>query len=54
MSVKGIRMQRLALAALALVLLALLPAACGIKGDPTLPPGVTDEFPRKYPSPDDT
>lgn len=46
-------MRRLALAVL-ILFAALAPAACGIKGDPTLPPGVTDEFPRKYPSEDDT
>jgi predicted small lipoprotein YifL len=26
-------------------------AACGKKGDPTLPPGQSDDFPRKYPQP---
>jgi predicted small lipoprotein YifL len=32
--------------------LALLPAGCGKKGDPELPNGETDEFPRQYPDPD--
>lgn len=25
-------------------------AACGRKGDPTLPPGQTDSYPRSYPA----
>jgi predicted small lipoprotein YifL len=25
-------------------------AACGKKGPPTLPPGETDQYPRKYPN----
>ena len=29
--------------------LALLPAACGRKGSPVLPPGQTDTFPNQYP-----
>jgi hypothetical protein len=32
--------------------LALLPAGCGKKGDPELPNGKTDQFPRQYPDPD--
>lgn len=32
-----------------LALLALVPAACGKKGSPVLPPGQTDEFPEQYP-----
>jgi predicted small lipoprotein YifL len=32
--------------------LALLPAGCGKKGDPELPNGETDQFPRQYPDPD--
>ncbi|WP_162917670.1 hypothetical protein [Dongia deserti] len=39
---------RLMLAAL-LGALALMPAACGKKGAPVLPPGKTDEFPHQYP-----
>jgi predicted small lipoprotein YifL len=27
-------------------------AACGKKGDPTLPAGVSDDYPRKYPTKD--
>jgi len=46
-------LRRLGLIAL-LVMVALSPAACGVKGDPELPPGESDEFPRKYPSEDDT
>jgi predicted small lipoprotein YifL len=46
-------MRLLALAAL-ILFAALAPAACGIKGDPELPPGESDEFPRKYPSSDGT
>lgn len=38
--------------ALALIaLLALLPAGCGKKGDPELPEGQTDDYPRQYPDP---
>ena len=40
----------LALLYLALMLAAPL-AACGKIGDPTLPPGQSDDFPRKYPAP---
>jgi predicted small lipoprotein YifL len=40
----------LALLYLALVLVAPL-AACGKVGDPTLPPGESDDYPRKYPRP---
>jgi predicted small lipoprotein YifL len=32
--------------------LALLPAGCGKKGDPELPNGETDQFPKQYPDPD--
>jgi predicted small lipoprotein YifL len=32
--------------------LALLPAGCGKKGDPELPNGETDQYPRQYPDPD--
>lgn len=39
---------RAALLAL-LALAALVPAACGRKGDPVLPPGQTDQFPERYP-----
>jgi predicted small lipoprotein YifL len=46
-------MRRLALALL-LLLPALAPAACGVKSDPELPPGQSDDFPRKYPSAEDT
>jgi len=31
---------------------ALAPAACGKKGDPTLPAGESDKYPRTYPKPD--
>lgn len=40
----------IALLCLALAL-ALPLAGCGKKGDPTLPPGQSDDFPRKYPQP---
>jgi hypothetical protein len=33
------------------VALALTVAACGKRGDPQLPEGKTDEFPRQYPDP---
>jgi len=39
-----------ALLCLALALAAPL-AACGKIGDPTLPPGQSDDYPRKYPQP---
>lgn len=39
------RMGLLAVLALA----ALVPAACGKKGDPVLPPPQTDTFPNQYP-----
>jgi predicted small lipoprotein YifL len=39
-------------ALLLIAALALLPAGCGKKGDPELPNGETDEFPRQYPDPD--
>ena len=39
---------RLMLAAL-LGAVALMPVACGRKGEPVLPPGQTDQFPSKYP-----
>jgi predicted small lipoprotein YifL len=39
-------------ALLLIVTLALLPAGCGKKGDPELPSGETDEFPRQYPDPE--
>jgi predicted small lipoprotein YifL len=39
-------------AMLLIAALALLPAGCGKKGDPELPNGETDEFPRQYPDPD--
>ena len=40
----------------AVLLLSLLAAvlatsACGRKGDPTLPPGESDKYPRQYPNP---
>jgi predicted small lipoprotein YifL len=41
-------LTRLMLAAL-LGVLALVPAACGRKGAPVLPPPQTDEFPHQYP-----
>jgi len=44
------RSWRAALLLLA-VAAALAPAACGKKGDPTLPAGQTDKFPRQYPNP---
>jgi len=31
---------------------ALAPAACGKKGDPTLPAGESDKYPRTYPNAD--
>ena len=31
---------------------ALAPAACGKKGDPTLPAGESDKYPRTYPNPE--
>jgi predicted small lipoprotein YifL len=40
------------LAFLALAM-ALLPAACGKRGDLDLPEGQSDQFPRQYPSPDE-
>jgi predicted small lipoprotein YifL len=47
------RFRRLGWSALLLLTaLALLPAGCGKKGDPELPEGQTDEFPRQYPDPD--
>jgi predicted small lipoprotein YifL len=39
-------------AMLLIAALALLPAGCGKKGDPELPKGETDEFPRQYPDPE--
>jgi predicted small lipoprotein YifL len=45
---------RLAAFAALILLAALAPAACGIKGDPELPPGQSDDFPRKYPGSDGT
>jgi predicted small lipoprotein YifL len=30
---------------------ALAPSACGKKGDPTLPAGESDKYPRAYPNP---
>jgi hypothetical protein len=45
------RSFRFALLPALLVALALPLAACGKKGDPTLPPGVTDQYPRKMPGP---
>ena len=30
---------------------ALAPSACGKKGDPTLPTGESDKYPRTYPNP---
>ena len=51
--VERIRKFRLGRYALLLLLaVALLPAGCGKKGDPELPNGETDEFPRQYPDPD--
>jgi predicted small lipoprotein YifL len=40
------------LAVLLVAALALLPTGCGKKGDPELPNGETDQFPRQYPDPD--
>lgn len=37
---------------LAVALALLLPAGCGKKGDPELPNGETDQFPKQYPDPD--
>ncbi len=38
---------------LAVLLLALVPAACGKVGKLELPEGESDQFPRQYPSPDE-
>ena len=35
------------------LLVALLPAACGKRGDLELPEGKSDQFPHQYPSPSD-
>jgi predicted small lipoprotein YifL len=49
----GKRVRELRWCAVMLVAaLALLPAGCGKKGDPELPNGETDQFPRQYPDPD--
>jgi len=40
---------------LALLTALMLPlAACGKKGPPGLPPGETDQYPRQYPSPNES
>ena len=40
---------------LALLVALMLPlAACGKKGPPGLPPGQTDQYPRQYPSPNES
>ena len=44
------RSWRAALLLLALAA-ALASSACGKKGDPTLPEGETDKYPRQYPNP---
>ena len=41
---------RLAIAAAAIAVGAML-ASCGVKGPPTLPPGVSDGYPRPMPTP---
>lgn len=45
------RVARAAVIVLALVAVGLGPAACGKKGDPMLPEGQTDNYPRRYPDP---
>jgi predicted small lipoprotein YifL len=35
------------------LLVALLPAACGKRGDLELPEGESDQFPHQYPNPDE-
>jgi predicted small lipoprotein YifL len=47
---RKLRPGRLAL--LLIAALALLPAGCGKKGDPELPNGETDQYPRQYPDPE--
>ena len=42
--------RRRTLRFLAGALAACLAAACGVKGDPELPEGQKDSYPRKYPS----
>ena len=42
-------MTRLVLAILLALAVAPSIAGCGKKGDPRLPDGVSDEYPRKYP-----
>lgn len=42
-------MRRALATVLAPAVVAGLLAGCGVKGDPELPPGVQDEFPRVYP-----
>ena len=44
------RLTRLILAVAIALSLASALAACGKKGPPGLPEGVTDDFPRKYPA----
>lgn len=42
-------MRRVILLVLALMLAGGALAACGKKGDPSLPEGESDQFPRRYP-----
>lgn len=42
-------MTRLVIAVVLALVFVLPLAACGKKGDPTLPAGKSDDFPRKYP-----
>ena len=37
----------------ALLLLGLMPAACGKKGDLEPPPGTESDFPRQFPNPEE-
>jgi len=46
------RFRKLGWCAVMIAALALLPAGCGKKGDPELPNGETDQFPKQYPDPD--
>lgn len=43
-------MTRLIIVIVLALAFALPLASCGKKGDPTLPQGKSDDFPRKYPS----
>lgn len=47
-----LRRSRRALLLLLALAAALAPSACGKKGDPTLPAGEKDRYPRVYPNPD--